>query len=70
MRHHETIQGGRADLERKLLEALFTPGAEPQVCEIKARLAPRSRGKLRLVSDVTRERASPETGVNSNPSED
>lgn len=70
MRHRNIIQGGRADLEQELLEALFTPGAEPRTHELKARLAPRGQGKLRLVSDRTRERASSETGTNSGPSED
>lgn len=70
MRHRETIQGGRADLELELLQAMFTPGGERRVREIEARLAPRGRGKLRLVSDPTRECASPETGVNSDPRKD
>ncbi len=70
MRHRNIIQGGRADLERELLEALFTPGAEPRAHELKARLAHRGQGKLRLISDRTRERASPNTAANSDPSED
>lgn len=70
MKHHEIIQGGRADLELELLKAMFTPGGEHRVREIEARLAPRGRGKLRLVLDVTPERASPETGVNADPHKD
>jgi hypothetical protein len=70
MRHRETIQGGRADLELELLKAMFTPSGEQRVREIEARLASRGRGKLRLVSDVTRDRASRETGVNSDPPKD
>lgn len=67
MRHRNIIQGSRADLERELLEALFTPGAEPRVHDLKTRLVPRGQGKLRLISDRTRERASSETGVNPDP---
>ncbi|MEW6330276.1 MAG: hypothetical protein AB1560_02345 [Pseudomonadota bacterium] len=70
MKHRDIIQGGRADLERELLEALFTPGAEPRVHDLKTRLASRGQGKLHLVTDRTREYASPETGVNSDHSED
>jgi hypothetical protein len=70
MRHRNIIQGGRADLERELLEALFTPGAEASVHDLKTRLVPRGQRKLRLVSDQTREHALPETSANSNPSED
>jgi len=70
MRHRNIIQGGRADLERELLEALFTPNAEPRAHELKTRLAPRGRDKLHLVSGQTREHASSETGVNSDPRED
>lgn len=70
MRHRNIIQGGRADLERELLQALFTPGAEPRVHELEIRLACRGQGKLRLVSDQAREHASPETGANSDLSED
>lgn len=69
MRYRETIQGGRADLELELLKAMFTPGGEHRVREIEARLTPRGRGKLRLVSDVTRERASPEVRAKSEPCE-
>jgi hypothetical protein len=65
MKHRNIIQGGRADLERELLEALFTPGAEPRVHDLKTRLAPRGQGKLRLVADGTREHASPEACANS-----
>jgi hypothetical protein len=70
MRHRNIIQGGRADLERELLEALFTSGAETRAHELKARLAARGQGKFRVVSNRTRERASSETGANSGPSED
>lgn len=69
MRHRDIVQGGRADLELELLKAMFTPGGEHRVREIKARLAPRGRGKLRLVSDVTRDRASPDTASDSDPLE-
>lgn len=68
MRRRNIIQGGRADLELELLKAMFTPGGECRVREIEARLAPRGRGKLRLVSDVTRERVSSETDAISDPS--
>ena len=70
MRHRNIIQGGRADLERELLEALFTPGAETRAHDLKTRLVPRGQDKLRLVGDRTRECASPEAGANSDPSED
>lgn len=64
MKRPDIIQGGRADLERELLEALFTPGAEPRAHELKTRLVPRGQGKLRLVVGGTREHPSPETGIN------
>lgn len=64
MRHRDIIQGGRADLERELLEALFAPGAEPRVHDLKTRLATRGQGKLRLVADGVRERSPPEMGAN------
>ncbi len=67
MKQRNIIQGGRADLERELLEALFTPGAEASVHELKTRLVPRSQGKLRLVTDRTHEYASPETDANPDP---
>jgi hypothetical protein len=70
MRHRNIIQGSRADLELELLKAMFTPGGEHRVREIEVRLAPRGRGKLRLISDMTREGVSLETGVNSGHSED
>ena len=70
MKHHEIIQGGRADLELELLKAMFTPGGEHRVREIETRLAPRGRAKLRLVSNVTRERVSPETAAHSDLSKD
>lgn len=70
MRRRNIIQGGRADLERELLEALFTPGAEPRVHDLKTRLVPRGQGKFRLVSDRTRERASHATVTNSDPRKD
>lgn len=71
MRHRNIIiQGGRAKLERKLLEALFVPGAELRVHDLKTRLAPRGQGKLRLVRDRACECASPDTGTNSDPSGD
>lgn len=66
MRHRNIIQGSRADLERELLEAMFTSGAEPRAHELKTRLVPRGQGKLRLVSDRTREYVS-ETGINPDP---
>lgn len=69
MRHRNIIQGGRADLERELLQALFTPGVEPRVRDLKTRLA-RRQGKLRLVVDEAREHASPEIGSHSDPSKD
>lgn len=67
MRHRNIIQGGRANLERELLEALFTPGAEPRAHELKTRLVPRGQGKLQLVVDGTREHPSPEAGINPDP---
>lgn len=67
MRNQNVIQGGRADLERELLEALFTPGAEASVHDLKTRLVPRGQGKLRLVLDRARERTLPEIGANSDP---
>ena len=51
MKRPDIIQGGRAELERELLEAIFTPGAKPLAEELKARLARRGYLKLRLVSD-------------------
>jgi hypothetical protein len=65
----DIIEGGRAALELELLKAMFTPGAEPRVRDLEIRLA-RRQGKLRLVSDGTREHASPETGANSDPRKD
>jgi hypothetical protein len=49
MKRPDIIQGGRAELERELLEAMFTPGAEPLADELKIRLAPRGFRRLRLV---------------------
>jgi hypothetical protein len=51
MKRPDIIQGRRAELERELLEAMFTPGGEPLAEELKARLAPQGRRKLRLVPD-------------------
>jgi hypothetical protein len=67
MKHRTIIQGGRADLERELLEALFTPGAEASVHDLKTRLVPRGQGKLRLVSDLTHKRISSKTGASPDP---
>jgi hypothetical protein len=69
MKHRNICQGGRANLERELLKALFTPGAEHQAHELKTRLMPRSQGKLRLVSDMTHELALPEIDAKSGPGE-
>ncbi|MHB1142820.1 MAG: hypothetical protein ACYC1T_13830 [Sulfuricaulis sp.] len=63
MKQRTIIQGGRADLERELLEALFMPGAEASVHDLKTRLVPRGQGKLRLVVDETREHAWPVAGA-------
>ena len=70
MKQRNIIQGGRAELERELLEALFTPGAEASVHDLKTRLVPRGQGKLRLVSDQTREHTSFETDANPEASKD
>ena len=51
MKRPDIIQGGRAELERELLEAMFTPGAEPLADELKVRLAPRGYRRLHLVPD-------------------
>jgi hypothetical protein len=61
MKRPDIIQGGRAELERELLEAIFTPGAEPLTDELKARLAPRGYRRLRLVPDEACQ-SPPETG--------
>lgn len=63
MKRPDIIQGGRAELERELLEAIFTPGGEPLAEELKARLTRRDYLKLRLVSDEAYQSAS-ETGGN------
>jgi hypothetical protein len=51
MKRPDIIQGRRAELERELLEAMFMPGGEPLADELKARLAPWGRRKLRLVPE-------------------
>lgn len=51
MKRPDIIQGGRAELEHELLEAIFTPGTEPLADELKVRLAPRGCRRLRLVPD-------------------
>lgn len=51
MKRPDIIQGGRAELERELLEAIFTPGAESLADTLKARLAPRGYRRLHLVPD-------------------
>ena len=61
MKRPDIIQGGRAELERELLEAMFTPGAEPLVDTLKVRLARRDNRKLRLVPDRACQ-SPPETG--------
>ena len=66
----DIIEGGRAALELELLKAMFTPGAEPRVRDLETRLVPRGRDKLHLVSDRTREHASPEMGTNLEPRKD
>lgn len=68
MKRPDIIQGGRAELERELLEAVFTRGAEPLADELKARLARRSFRKLRLVPDGACQSPS-ETGGNSSGSD-
>jgi hypothetical protein len=50
------LNGGRPALEREVLEALFTPGAETRVQDLKARLA--RRGRIRLVDVGSAEPAS------------
>jgi hypothetical protein len=50
------LNGGRAALEREVLEALFTPEAETRVQDLKARLA--RRGRIRLVDTGSAEPAS------------
>ncbi len=66
----DIIEGGRAALELELLKAMFTPGAEPRVHDLKTRLVPRGQGKLRLVVDEAREHASSKIGSHSDPSKD
>lgn len=61
MKRPDIIQGGRAELERELLEAMFTPGGEPLTDELKARLARRGYRKLRLVPNEA-DQSPPETG--------
>lgn len=61
MKRLDIIQGGRAELERELLETIFTPGAEPLAEELKTRLTRRGYLKLRLVSDEAYQ-SLPETG--------
>lgn len=60
MKRPDIIQGGRAELERELLEAVFTPGTEPLAEELKARLTRRGYGKLRLVPNEAHQ-SPPET---------
>lgn len=66
----DIIEGGRAELELELLKAMFTPGAESRAHELKTHLVPRGQGKLRLVSDQTREHTSFETDANPEASKD
>ncbi len=47
----KVINGQRADLERELLEAIFTPDAEQRAEILKTRLKRRGMGRLRVVSD-------------------
>ncbi len=67
MKRPDIIQGGRAELERELLDAIFTPGAEPLADELKARLTRRGNRKLRLVPEKVRQ-SPPETGGSSSGS--
>jgi hypothetical protein len=70
MKQRNIIQGGRAELERELLEALFTPGAEASVHDLKTRLVPRGQDKLHLVAVGAQERTLPEMGADSDPHKD
>ncbi len=57
------LEGKRADLERELLEAMFTPGADQRVEALKMRLERRGHGQLRIVSDLAARPAEPEEGI-------
>lgn len=56
------IKGKRAGLERELLAAMLTPGAERKAEALKARLQRRGTGKLKIVSDPASRPAPTEAG--------
>lgn len=49
----DVIQGQRANLERELLKAMLTHGAERKAESLKTQLDRRGIGKLKIVSDRT-----------------
>lgn len=57
------IKGKRAGLERELLKAILTPGAERKAETLKARLRRRGTGKLRVVTNQASRPAPTEAGV-------
>lgn len=53
MKRPSVINGGRAALERELLEALFTNVEADRAEKLKMRLAPRGCSRMKLVCDRT-----------------
>ncbi len=51
----QVIDGKRQKLERRLLKAMLTHGAEKRAADLNQRLAPRGRGKLALASGSVRD---------------
>jgi len=49
MTHLKLIQGGRRELEFKLLTALFTPGGNTAADTLRKQLTPRAQGRIRAV---------------------
>lgn len=56
----DVIQGQRASLERELLKAMLTHGAERKAESLKARLDLRGVGKLKVVVSDRTPRPAPE----------
>lgn len=49
----QVMEGDRAALERELLRALFLPDGERRARELRQRLAPRGKGRLRAIRDAS-----------------
>lgn len=54
------IKGRRHELERELLKAMLTHGAEKRAARLKQRLERRGRGRLVLASDSARDAVPPD----------